>query len=47
MGVDLYAGSFSSISTEDQLSEFQNIVKDDMLQEHDTHLDAGVNTLQG
>lgn len=41
MGVDLYASSLSSIATVDQLTEFQNIVKDDMLQKHDTHPDAG------
>ena len=41
-GVDFFAGSLSSIASEDQLSNFHNIVKNDMNQADDTHPDAGV-----
>jgi len=41
MEVDIYVSSLSSIATMDQLTEFQNIVKNDMLQEHEAHPDAG------
>ena len=40
-GVGFFAGTISSIASEDQLSEFHKIVIQDELQENDTHPDVG------
>lgn len=40
-GLEFFVGSLSSVSSEDQLSNYHTVVKNDMNQEADTHPDAG------
>ena len=40
-GLDLHIGSISKLANESQIMEFENLVKIDLNEEEEEHLDAG------